>query len=66
MSLGFLLIVVGLGYLLDPKAILRLNATMREVFFKDSNVLLNGKRIGGVLIVLGFILLAMGSQTRIP
>jgi hypothetical protein len=65
-SLGFLLVVLGLGYLLDPKAILRLNAMMRDTFFKDSHVLLNGKRIGSLLIVLGFVLLALGYQTRIP
>ena len=64
--LGFLLVVFGLGYLFDPKAILRINATMRDVFFKDSHVLLNGKRIGSLLIVLGFVLLALGYQTRIP
>jgi len=60
LSLGFLFVVIGLGYLLDPKAILRLNAVMRETFFKDSHVLLNGKRIGSWLMLLGFILLALG------
>ena len=65
-SLGFLLVILGLGYVFDPKAILRLNALMRDNFFKDSHVLLNGKRIGGLLVVLGFVLLALGYQTRIP
>jgi hypothetical protein len=66
MSLGFLFVVVGLGYLLDPKAILRLNAVMRDYFFRDSHVLLNGKRIGGWLLILGFILLALGYRSQIP
>jgi uncharacterized protein YjeT (DUF2065 family) len=66
LSLGFLLIVLGLGYLFDPKAILRLNATMRDIFFKDSYVLLDGKRIGSLLLLIGFILLALGYKTRIP
>ena len=65
-SLGFLLVVLGLGYLSDPKAILRLNALMRETFFKDSHVLLNGKRIGSLLIVLGFVFLVLGYTTQIP
>ena len=62
-SLGFLLVVLGLGYLSDPKAILKLNLIMRETLFKDSHVLLNGKKIGGWLIFIGFILLALGYTT---
>ena len=65
LSLGFLFVVIGLGYLLDPKAILRLNAILRETIFKDSHVLLNGKKIGSWLILLGFILLALGYTTSL-
>lgn len=65
MSLGILMVVLGLGYLFDPRAILRLNAFMRENFFKDSHVLLNGKRIGYLLLCFGFLLLALGFQTPI-
>ena len=63
LSLGFLLVVLGLGYLLDPKAILRLNSFARDLFFKDSHVLLNGKKIGSALIFIGFILLALSYTT---
>ncbi len=66
LSLGFLLIIIGLGYLLDPKAILRINAFARENLFKDSHVLLNGKRIGSLLLFLGFILLALSYKTPLP
>ena len=65
LSLGFLLVVIGLGYLLDPKAILRLNAIMREILFKDSHVLLNGKVIGSWLLFIGFILLALSYITPV-
>jgi hypothetical protein len=65
LSLGFLLVVVGLGYLVDPKAILRFNAFMRDTLFKDSYVLLNGKKIGTFLVLLGFILLALSYTTPI-
>ena len=65
-TLGFLLVILGLGYMFDPKAILRINAMIRDNFFKDSRVLLNGKRIGSLLIVLGFVLLALGYKTQIP
>ena len=64
-SLGILLVVIGLGYLFDPKAILRLNAFMRDNLFKDSHVLLNGKRVGYLLLSIGFLLLALGYQTTI-
>ncbi len=57
---GFLLIVLGLGYLSDPKAILRFNACMRDYLFKDSFVLLNGRRIGTLLLIVGFLLLFLG------
>jgi len=65
LSLGFLLVVIGLGYFSDPKAIVRLNAFMRDTLFKDSHVLLNGKRIGSWLIFIGFILLALGYTTPV-
>jgi hypothetical protein len=57
LSSGFLLLALGMGYLFDPKAIMRLNSMVRDNLVKDSHVLLNGKRIGSVLIFLGFILL---------
>jgi len=66
MSLGFLLVVLGLGYLLDPKAILRMNAMMRDIFFKDSNALLYGKRIGSYLIFFGFLILALCYKNPLP
>ena len=62
-SFSFLLIVLGLGYLLDPKTILRINAFMREQFFKDSFVLLNGRRIGSILLFIGFLLLILTYKT---
>ena len=66
LSLGFLLVVLGLGYLFDRKAILRLNAFMRDNFFRDSYVLLNGKRIGYSLLFIGFLLLVLTSSSILP
>ena len=65
LSLGFLFVVLGLGYLLDPQAIIRMNAFARDHFFKDSYALLNGKRIGIALLVIGFILLALSYATPV-
>ena len=57
--IGFLLFVLGLGYLFQPQLILRLNAFIRDTFLKDSIVLLSHRRIGIILLLLSFILLAM-------
>ncbi len=65
LSLGFLLVFIGLGYLLDPQQIVRLNAFMRETFFKDSLVLLKGKKVGAWLLLIGFILLVLGYTTPV-
>ncbi len=64
--LGFLLVFVGFGYLLDPKAILRMNAYIRDTLFKDSHVLLKGKKVGSWLILIGFVLIALGYATPQP
>ncbi len=64
-ALGFLLVLLGLGYLLNPKEILRLNSLMRDVFFKDSLVLLKGKQIGSWLVLIGFVLIAIGYVTPV-
>lgn len=65
-ALGFLLVLIGLGYVLDAKQILRINAFMRDRLFKDSFVLLKGKKIGSWLILIGFVLIALGYVTPLP
>jgi len=57
--IGFLLFILGLGFLFQPQLILRLNAFVRDNFLKDSIVLLSHRRIGIILLLLSFILLAM-------
>ena len=56
--IGFIMFVLGLGYLFHPQLILRFNALMRDSFFKDSVVLLSHRRVGIILLLLSFILLA--------
>jgi hypothetical protein len=56
-SVGFLLVALGLGYLFHPNSILKINALMRECLFRDAFVLLNGRRIGIMLLGFGFLLL---------
>ena len=57
--IGFLLFVLGLGYLFQPQLIMRLHAFIRENLLKDSVVLLSHRRIGILLLLLSFILLAI-------
>jgi hypothetical protein len=59
LSLGFLLFALGLGYLFQPKTILRLNALLRDLLLNDARVLLSHKRIGAILILISFLLLAL-------
>jgi len=63
-SLGFLLISLGLAYLLQPTIILRMNTFMRERIFHDTHVLLRGRRIGSTLIFIGSLLLILTLEAR--
>jgi len=55
------LLLVGLGcaYIFQKDTVLRMNAFMREHVFRDAYVLLDGRKIGVVLIVVGLMLFAL-------
>ena len=57
--IGVLLFVLGMGYLFQPRMILRFNAICRDTFFRDSVVLLNNRRVGILLLLVSFILIAL-------
>jgi len=59
---GVVLVMLGLGYLFHPESIINLNAFMRDNVFKDTYVLLSNRRIGSILLVIGFILLILTFQ----
>lgn len=61
---GFILFVLGLGYLFVPQMILKFNALMRDTFFKDSVALLSHRRVGIVLLLLSFIFIALAVPLR--
>ncbi|OGR90721.1 MAG: hypothetical protein A2992_08540 [Elusimicrobia bacterium RIFCSPLOWO2_01_FULL_59_12] len=61
---GFLLFLLGLGYLFRPQLVLRFNAFMRDAFFKDSVVLLSNRRVGILLLLLSFILLVFTGRNH--
>lgn len=62
--IGFILFVLGLGYLFHPQLVLRFNAFVRDTFFKDSVVLLSNRRVGMILLLISFIILAITLQVR--
>jgi len=59
---GVVLVMLGLGYLFHPESIINLNSFMRDNVFKDTYVLLSNRRIGSILLVIGFILLILTFQ----
>ena len=59
---GVLLVVLGLGHLFHPESIINFNSFMRDYVFKDTYVLLSNRRIGSILLVIGFILLILTFQ----
>jgi hypothetical protein len=61
-SVGGLFVVFGLAYLFHQNSIIRFNAFMRDYVFKDTYVLLGSKRIGSLLIMIGFVLLLLAFQ----
>jgi len=61
--IGLVLFCVGLGYVFQPGLILKMNAFVRDTFFKDSVVLLYNRRVGVVLLLISFVRLAM---TKVP
>jgi len=56
-----LFIALGCAYLFQKDTILRINAFMREKVFRDSYVLLEGKRLGGMLTLAGVVLVALAT-----
>jgi hypothetical protein len=62
MFIGLVLLCVGLAYLGWPQGVLRMNEFFRTTLFKDAHVLLNSRKIGSILILTSFLLMALGAQ----
>jgi len=57
---GLLFVLLGLGYILKPEAIERLNRLIKETFLNDSYVALHRKNWGFLLLLVGGLLIYMG------
>ena len=61
--MALLLVLMGCAFFFQRDTVLKLNAFMRERVFRDAYVLLEGRRIGSVLIVLGLLLFMLALQS---
>ena len=57
---GFLLCILGMGYLFRPDIIERINYLIKETLLNDSHLALEHKKWGTFFILLGFLLFYMG------
>ncbi|MDD4005111.1 MAG: hypothetical protein PHW69_07915 [Elusimicrobiaceae bacterium] len=57
---GFVLCLVGLGYLVRPEVIWRINEVIRNTILNDSYMALERKKWGLFLILVGTFLLYSG------
>lgn len=66
--LGFLLTILGLGYLYRPDLIERVNALLRETLFNDAYIALERKKWGAFFLLMGFLFLymAFSALSRVP
>lgn len=60
LALGIAFLLLSLGYLYHPSAILKLNDWSRQNLFDDTKILLARRRIGTLLLLLGILLVYMG------
>jgi len=60
---ALLLFSLGCAYIWQKDTVLRLNAFMRERVFRDSYVLLDGRRAGLLLMVIGLIIFFLSLHT---
>lgn len=60
MCVGFVCLLLGLGYLYRPDLIERMNAVLREYFLNDAYIALERKKWGAFFLLLAFLFLYMG------
>ena len=62
---GFICLVLGLGYLYRPDLIERMNALLREYLLNDAYIALERKKWGAFFLLAAFLFLYMG-WTSLP
>jgi hypothetical protein len=60
LGIGFLSLLLGLGYLYRPDLIERMNAVLREYFLNDAYIALERRKWGFFFLLVSFLFLYMG------
>jgi len=60
LAVGFLCLVLGLGYIYRPDLIERMNALLREYLLNDAYIALERKKWGAFFLLTAFLFLYMG------
>lgn len=60
LGVGFLSLLLGLGYLYRPDLIERMNAVLREYLLNDSYIALERRKWGFFFLLISFLFLYMG------
>lgn len=60
LAVGFLSLILGLGYLYRPDLIERMNALLREYLLNDAYIALERKKWGAFFLLVAFLFLYMG------
>ncbi|MFI5346264.1 MAG: hypothetical protein ACHQ51_07815 [Elusimicrobiota bacterium] len=60
LGVGFLSMLLGLGYLYRPDLIERMNAVLREYFLNDAYIALERRKWGFFFLLISFLFYYMG------
>lgn len=60
LAVGFISLMLGLGYLYRPDLIERMNALLREYLLNDAYIALERKKWGAFFLLVAFLFLYMG------
>ena len=60
LAVGFVSLLLGLGYLYRPDLIERMNALLREYLLNDAYIALERKKWGAFFLLSAFLFLYMG------
>lgn len=60
LAVGFISLLLGLGYLYRPDLIERMNALLREYLLNDAYIALERKKWGAFFLLVAFLFLYMG------
>ncbi len=63
-GVGFVSLMLGLGYLYRPDLIERMNAVLREYLLNDAYIALERKKWGSFFLLVSFLFLYVGWTAR--